>query len=141
MWLLGRAHNLKVVISCFNMSGLNLQVPSYRFIAAVVKTCKQIKHEMKYLYGTRCCPICVWVYAFGMSHTGMDQYTHMGQNTNTDTNVCILTGFSLIFISFRLVTIIISINHLFQTAELYWPGYHRLIAVMSCTDVGLAMQD
>ena len=43
------AHELKIVISCFNMPRLRLQVPSCQFITAVVKTCEEIKHANEIL--------------------------------------------------------------------------------------------
>ena len=61
---------LKIVASCFNMLSLHLQVPSYRFIAAVVKTCKEIKHANE---------ILIWDKMLSYTHIGIPyEYTRMG---------------------------------------------------------------
>ena len=43
------ACELKIVTCCFNTRSFHLKVPSYRFIVAVVKTCKEIKHANEIL--------------------------------------------------------------------------------------------
>ena len=65
------ADDLKVVTSCFNTPSLHLQVPSYRFMAAVVKTCKEIKHANEILICDKMVPYI---------HMGIPyEYMHMGR--------------------------------------------------------------
>ena len=58
---------IKDKVNVIDGKGLPMQLCSYQSASSIQKPVKKLNMQIKYLYGTKCCPICVCVWAFHMS--------------------------------------------------------------------------